>query len=70
MERFLLAMDEVDEYLGLVRHLVVGVAADCSDLASRAIIALPRYTSRPLEVATDSVAAQLIQLRIRIRGLN
>jgi hypothetical protein len=55
MERFLLAMDEVDEYLGLVRHLVVGVAADCSDLASR---------------ATGTVAAQLIQLRIRIRGLN
>jgi len=55
MERFLLVMDEVDEYLGLVRHLVVGVAADCSDLASR---------------ATDTVSAQLVQLRIRIRGLN
>ncbi len=55
MERFLLVLDEVDEYVGLVRHLVVGVAADCSELASR---------------ATDSMAAQLILLKVRIRSLN
>ena len=55
MERLLLVMDEVDEYLGWARHLVVGVAADCSELASR---------------TTGTVAAQLILLQIRIRGLN
>ena len=55
MERLLLVMDEVDEYVGLLRHLVVGVAADCSNLASR---------------ATGTLATQLVLLQIRIRGLN
>ncbi|MEP7312347.1 MAG: hypothetical protein ABI859_07170 [Pseudomonadota bacterium] len=48
-------MDEVDEYLGWVRHLAAGVAADCSDLASR---------------AAGTVAAQVTRLQIRFQDLN
>jgi hypothetical protein len=55
MERFLLLYDEIDEYVGLLRHLVVGLAAEGAQIAGQ---------------AAGSMIVLLTALQIRLRGLN